>query len=804
MSQRSIKKNFWDIFDKARGIGVDFQAFLLIIILFKENILYEYLKKDESDFHAYVFQKIQELPVKESQLLNEVANLFKTDLSNLDYQHIRFIQDSLEQSDSSIKSTFDTLLFLLNDVMGKIEGEHVQPDEISELMIELADLKSRETVYNPFAGLASFGTKLKDTNGYIGQELNNRTYYMAMLRLIAYDKLDISDLRREDSIHNWISDQRFDLTVASLPFGLRINRSLYNNIDSNTVEHFYLKESINSIKYTGKSIALISDGVLFRSGKEKQLREWLVENDFIESIISLPGKLLYNTSIPSNIIVLGKNKEKKGYIKMLDASNMIEEKQKGHNRVIVEKVLENYRSNKRSEHLRLVSNIEVEENDFNLTVSRYFAENLSDVIEGVRLREIITPVKGRKIKDKSNVKYLKIGDLNDHNIGVYADLDSLEIKEDKMTGFQVNKPVLLLAKRFNLKPTILESPIPNLVISNDIRAFEVNQKKVDIGYLVFELRKKYVQNQIEKYQTGTNMPYLSVDDLFKIKIKLPSKKEQSQCLLDEINRRAKNELNKYSKELSGMKADLFKEFSSTRHSVKQYLNSIRGAVNGLKKYITLNDGDKIHLDDIYSKNLNNTLNDHLQKLIDDTVAAAKLLDKLETPFLKGTKEKLNIIELTKEAMNKFWGSKEFKYADLYVDESSFLIDGQDEVKPIIEINREDYFKLLQNIVDNACNHGFKNDMNNIIRIEISSIDGGKYVMLEISNNGKPFDEKFTEERLKIRGEKSVSSESTGNGGADIDQIVKLYGGKFNIDLDSEKEFPVKYLIQFPIQIESVE
>jgi hypothetical protein len=78
------------------------------------------------------------------------------------------------------------------------------------------------------------------------------------------------------------------------------------------------------------------------------------------------------------------------------------------------------------------------------------------------------------------------------------------------------------------------------------------------------------------------------------------------------------------------------------------------------------------------------------------------------------------------------------------------------------------------------------------------------VLLEISNNGKPFNAKFTEERLKIRGEKSVSSNSTGTGGADIDQITKMYDGVFTVSLDSDSEFPVTYKLQFPIKFEDLD
>ena len=223
----------------------------------------------------------------------------------------------------------------------------------------------------------------------------------------------------------------------------------------------------------------------------------------------------------------------------------------------------------------------------------------------------------------------------------------------------------------------------------------------------------------------------------------------------------------------------------------------------MQKFISKNDGQKISLTDVYSKNLGKTLAEHLERLIDDTAAASKLLDKLETPFLSRSKEEFNILDLTKHVIKKIHGSKEFEYK-FNIDKESFSQGDDEELKPIIEINKDDYIKLIQNIVDNACHHGFSSDSNNIIRIEATSINDGKDVLLEISNNGKPFNAKFTEERLKIRGEKSVSSNSTGTGGADIDQITKMYDGVFTVSLDSDSEFPVTYKLQFPIKFEDLD
>lgn len=803
MSITGISSKFWSLISSMRDYGVDYQAFLIIMILYKKNLLKEFINSESYSFINSVYESKNDVTRLEKDVLYNAVKLFENDLEKLKANYLYHLDHILNEFDKEFDNIFDKLLFKLQEKMGKSSVGYIQPEEITELMLTVADIKKGSSVYNPFAGLVSFGVKLDSNTSYFAQELNDRTFVLGQLRLLAYEKLNQINLHREDSIINWPENEVFDTIISSPPFSHRI-RNNYPGVEASTIEQYFLEKSVKSLKYSGKAVALISNGALFRSGQEHELREWLVKDDLIETIISLPKNLLTYTSIPTNIIVLSKKKVNKGVIKLIDASSLINESESRAYKLNVDQVTYLYQSQNNSEKIRFVSRKEVEENDFDLSVSRYFVKSITKEFDGVKLGEILTQADTSKVKSEKKVPYLKIGDLNDNETGVYADVTEIEKRSIKRGGFRVNEPVLLLAIRFkNLKPTILESSPADLIISNDIKAFTADTNKVDLGYLVFELRKDYVQEQVVKYQSGTTMPYLSINDLFKIEIKLPSKDQQRQDLLDAINDRAKNELNKYSKELSEMRTEMFREFSSTRHSVKQYLNSIRGGVNGLQKFISKNDGQKISLTDIYSKNLSKTLAEHLERLIEDTAAASELLDKLETPFLNRSKKDYNIVDLTKQVIKKIHGSKEFEY-QFNVDNESFSQGDDQELKPVIEINKDDYIKLIQNIVDNACHHGFSNDLNNIIRIEVTLINDGKDVLLEISNNGKPFDGKFTEERLKIRGEKSVSSKSTGNGGADIDQITKMYGGAFTLSRGGEGEFPVTYKIEFPIKFEDLD
>src|SRR5699024_8150537 len=114
--------------------------------------------------------------------------------------------------------------------------------------------------------------------------------------------------------------------------------------------------------------------------------------DLIDTIISMPGSILANTSIPFNIMVLKKQKSEKGEIKLFDASDFVEKKNRTQNRILVDELYTELQTGVANKYKRIINNDDVVENDYNLTVSRYFVKNITDKINGIKIGKIINPV----------------------------------------------------------------------------------------------------------------------------------------------------------------------------------------------------------------------------------------------------------------------------------------------------------------------------------------------------------------------------------------------------------------------------
>jgi signal transduction histidine kinase len=142
-----------------------------------------------------------------------------------------------------------------------------------------------------------------------------------------------------------------------------------------------------------------------------------------------------------------------------------------------------------------------------------------------------------------------------------------------------------------------------------------------------------------------------------------------------------------------------------------------------------------------------------------------------------------------------------------IAESDFSDDFSDDFTrdPItINVSVNLFKKMFHNIVDNAIKHGFV-DAGKIHVLKINSslsqaVDGNTSIVLEISNNGIPFPKGYDKKQFITKWSKSGATANSGLGGSDINSVVNSFNGTFDLELDAKAEFPVKYIINIPIEL----
>ncbi len=217
---------------------------------------------------------------------------------------------------------------------GKMYSESATPDFLNELLIKLANIKSDDTVLDPSSGIGgTLLTILQNNPNQIvaGQEINTLNFAISQI-LIEINSAKNASIYLGDTLSSprYVKDghlERFDVVLSIPPFGVNAhldkgleddyNRYSFGNIPSSRADWAFIMNAINSAKEdTGRSLVVMPQGVLFRGGSEKTIRQNILKDDLFEAIISLPGRIFSSTSIPTAILIFNHNKpiEKKNKI----------------------------------------------------------------------------------------------------------------------------------------------------------------------------------------------------------------------------------------------------------------------------------------------------------------------------------------------------------------------------------------------------------------------------------------------------------------------------------------------------------
>lgn len=306
--------------------------------------------------------------------------------------------DLIGNDKDSLGDAYEYLIRQFASESGKKAGEFYTPHEVSELLTRLTlvnkDYPDEVRVYDPAMGSGSlllnfenFVAKPEDVI-YYGQEINVSTYRLARMNMIlhgvdyANQHLNLGDTLDADWPPTEVTP--FDAVVMNPPYSHKWSAnkgflddprfSKYGVLPPKSkADYAFLLHGLYHLKNTGVMAIVLPHGVLFRGAAEGKIRKKLLESGYIDAVIGLPANLFYNTSIPTTIVVLKKDKDDRD-VMFIDASKEFK-KNKNQNELRkedIEKILETYKKRedvKRYAHLAKYS--EIEENDFNLNIPRY-------------------------------------------------------------------------------------------------------------------------------------------------------------------------------------------------------------------------------------------------------------------------------------------------------------------------------------------------------------------------------------------------------------------------------------------------
>ena len=797
-----ITSDIWNIFNVLRHENIkpkDYHIVLFFLSIYKDGLIDdEFFLRQDYPLNIWIDRQISNSNWSSyfelRNLYREVYSYFEPIINKISNYSLRYIFQTLFRLDyltfsQNFPDIFDDILYKIAQAQGKSGGNFIQPLQLTFLMLNLADLKDYSKIYNPFAGLASFGVFLKNEQKYFAQELNSETWALGKLRLHAHQKKNEKFLL-QNSLEYWPnSTEKFDLIISNPPFGIKLSRFNHWGEYSNkqTIDEFLIREGIKSLSNEGKLIAILPPKTLFSSGNDLQLRKFLIEKDLIDTIIALPGGILLNSGMPLTIIFLNKAKKNSGKVKFVDAKNFVTNSD-SRLKVLNYEALTNFLNDEVVDNniIRIVNAEEVRENDYNLNVPRYFRKE----IEGVRLGDLIEIMPNRKTNLPDKGKLIRIRDLKDDNVDFLLDEYVLEYSSLKNNVQQIFETCLLMAVRWKtLKPTFFEYKGLPVFKSSDILAAKVDEFKVEKAYLINELQSEYVKQQLESYRLGSTIPFIRQSDLLEVKIKLPSLEEQRAKVsgIIELSSKLKQFEIEKNNLLTGLKKNEIESSTSLSHILGKPLLSIGSSLEVIQS--TLNKAYPSWKEIVISESRQFKMVDAFESISKNLKYIQELTDK-NTSLMS-----ISSFDLTEVNLLKFLSDfirNERKSLPSYIE---LTLDIHDDIKQmtkqILILGNEQKLKIaLINLIDNAKNHAFiDKEIDHEVNIEILpyigneneayflnyNIDSKKsYVEIRVSNTGKGFPKDFTLDDYVRKNFAVGKNANKGLGGYEVNEIVKAH------------------------------
>lgn len=496
-----------------------------------------------------------------------------------------FIRALMEYTyDNIVVEEYIDLYDCILDIMNKNQSNilHETPNSINHLIVKLLGSMDDSIIYDGCAGVGKTLECIAKHNKnarFLCQEINEDVRQILRTRLellgVVYEVEGGSTLLRPA----FVEQALYDCAVMDWPYGSIISREEYDNVrkmisDQRNVYIFgepsqassifvIMQQVIYSLKENGKAIFIIPASILFKDGKDGEVRKRIVKRDIIETIISLPSGLISGTSIPLYVIIFNKMKENINQIQMINVQQTKSEENKNRTKsdkvlLDVERIVEAYQSKKEEPQFSKNVNInEIDEKEYRLLAENYFPQGeetvktnyfseieikVNEIVEtlkknhAIKLQDVAEKIyKGANILkaediEEGEIKVLNMSGLKDDEID-YADVIRISAQNDKFRQellLQEND-ILLSCKGEAIKIAHVNQKVENYTVTQSTMIIRPSQE-VNPKYLELYLSSPLGRYLLKNIQKGAFIPMISLRDLETIKVIVPSLDEQNRIV----------------------------------------------------------------------------------------------------------------------------------------------------------------------------------------------------------------------------------------------------------------------------------
>lgn len=494
------------------------------------------------------------------EIMSQISDNEKSNIAELAF---RFIPDTWDGNVMTrileIILDFDLKHIVLelniyDDIFGK-ECSVSDVSWINNLVIEILKLHGGKTLYNVDSGTSYFITEM----------CNKSNIERAVGNTCTEENLIISQIK------SYFSENKFEVELTSLFSGPLTNGEkvdmVYNSyplmfkydkeeiltmVDSwdlpfifkrkYSADLLWMVNSLQCINSDGIVVALVPNGILFNN-VDVDIRKYLVENNYIDTIISLPEGILPFSNLATSLVIMKKNNSQNHKIRMVDATEIfsIQKRHKFFEQDNIACIVDLYTKEENTEKSFNVTLEEIAQNDFYLGINRYFSYALinpcalGDVTRNI-FRGYQINAKGMDeitIDDEqetSEYRIINISDIQSEGF-VSKDLKAVRIQEPRKVNRYCVKDgdIIITAKNTTIKSAIYRSHGDyKAILTGNLIAIRANEAKINPYYLKAFLDSEQGQMVLKSVQTGTTIISLNLNSLKDMKISLLPAEHQEQ------------------------------------------------------------------------------------------------------------------------------------------------------------------------------------------------------------------------------------------------------------------------------------
>lgn len=732
----------------------------------------------------------------------------------------RKINDLLKSYDFSLQacsnedfgSFFNSLLGSSSLSHGAL-GDFATPLSVSKVIADLATIKSNERVFDPFGGNAGLFCDLnrnqkKDAYFFLN-DIDKYCVLLGKMNLIL-NGVKHFHYTCQNSIEEYLQPvnqgELFDWVITHPPFGVRLPKEVtkastislfgYNS----KPELLFIDLILKRLKNNGKAIIIVPESFLFIEDKAYvNARRILVNNGWLEKVVSLPaGAFLPYTSAKASILFIEK-KERKDLDSDVQFIELSEQdlKEDFANKVFsIEHIIKS-----KPRQSVLVSPKILEKERYSLSVNRFLNQEYTSFgPEYIQLGNLVkdyfsgSNYNQKYLNSNEGIPYLNIKDLSDEKRFFKLNPEKVNtfisplFYEGNSTKKQPPKGSVLLAKIGNkLKPTLNISKV-QVAVSGNILVLVPDTDKISPTYLISQFHEKYVLKQVDRIRGGAVQPFVRIDDLLNLYIKVPPQTQQREIEDEFTLNQLENIPSRDFTELTNSKEDIDLP-SAINHEYKNLKNPLSSNISNLKNFLDqkIRNKEFVSWDDKIAANAGarsiqtvfadiSELMNEMSSLIDDVVTVVNL-NKEGSRINRQSVLAFTYFEKTAKKVEAEFPEiqLEFRFTDKKVFSNILL-----------EIDDKLFSKVIRNFVANSLKHGYEDSIGKKpVYIFISTSEDSLTFQIDLLNDGKPFEEGFTFNDFISFGKRAGKNKGSGIGGFIMNQIILHHNGTLEM-LEIEK------------------